>query len=107
MGLDAVTSGFQMLSFKPTLSLSSLIFIKRLFSSSFISAIRVVSLAYLRIYIFYMYIHIYVCMHMHICICIYTHIIYVHLYNICTFLYQRIYIYCISEHTHIFHIGLF
>ena len=72
MGLDAVTSGFQMLSFKPTLSLSSLIFIKRLFSSSFISAIRVVSLAYLRIYIFYMYIHIYVCMHMHICICIYT-----------------------------------
>ena len=40
-----------MLSFKPTYSLSSFTFIKRLFSSS-LSAIRVVSSAYLRLLIF-------------------------------------------------------
>ena len=40
-----------MLSFKPTFSLSSFIFIKRLFSSS-LSAIRVVSSVYLRLLIF-------------------------------------------------------
>ena len=40
------------LSFKPTFSLSSSIFIKRLFSSSSLSAIRVVSSAYLRLLIF-------------------------------------------------------
>ena len=40
-----------MLSFKPTFSLSSFIFIKRLFSSSSLSAIRVVSSAYLRLLI--------------------------------------------------------
>ena len=39
-----------MLSFKPTFSLST--FIKRLFSSSSLSAIRVVSSAYLRLLIF-------------------------------------------------------
>ena len=38
---------FLMLSFKPTFSLSSFIFIKRLFGSSSLSAIRVVSSAYL------------------------------------------------------------
>ena len=42
---------FRMLSFKPTFSLSSFTFIKRLFSSS-LSAIRVVSSAYLRLLIF-------------------------------------------------------
>ena len=42
---------FWMLSFKPTLSPSSFTFIKRLFSSS-LSAIRVVSSAYLRLLIF-------------------------------------------------------
>ena len=42
---------FWMLSFKPAFSLSSFTFIKRLFSSS-ISAIRVVSSAYLRLSIF-------------------------------------------------------
>ena len=42
---------FQMLSFKPTFSLSSFTFIKRLFNSS-LSAIRVVSSAYLRLLIF-------------------------------------------------------
>src|SRR5574337_7314 len=41
-----------MLSFKPTFSLSSFTFIKRLFSSSLLSAIRVVSSAYLRLLIF-------------------------------------------------------
>src|SRR5574337_385368 len=41
-----------MLSFKPTFSLSSFTFIKRLFSSSSLSAVRVVSSAYLRLLIF-------------------------------------------------------
>ena len=43
---------FWMLSFKPTLSLASCTFIKRLFNSSLLSAIRVVSSAYLRLLIF-------------------------------------------------------
>ena len=43
---------FWMLSFKPTFSLSSFTFIKRLFCSSSLSAIRVVSSAYLRLLIF-------------------------------------------------------
>ena len=43
---------FWMLSFKPTFSLSSFTFIKRLFSSSILSAIRVVSSVYLRLLIF-------------------------------------------------------
>ena len=41
-----------MLSFKPAFSLSSFPFIKRLFSSSSLSAIRVVSSLYLRLLIF-------------------------------------------------------
>ena len=52
MGPDAVILVFRMLSFKPTFSLSSFTFIKRLFSSSSISAIRVVSSAYLSLLIF-------------------------------------------------------
>ena len=51
MGPDAMILVFWMLSFKPTFSLSSFIFIKRLLSSS-LSAIRVVSSAYLRLLIF-------------------------------------------------------
>ena len=43
---------FWMLSFKPTFSLSTFTFIKRLFSSSSLSAVRVVSSAYLRLLIF-------------------------------------------------------
>ena len=43
---------FRMLSFKSTFSVSSFTFIKRLFSSSSLSAIRVVSSAYLRLLIF-------------------------------------------------------
>jgi len=41
-----------MLSFKPAFSLSSFTFIKRPFGSSLLSAIRVVSSAYLRLLIF-------------------------------------------------------
>ena len=52
MGLDAIIFVFWILSFKPALSLFSFTFIKRLFSSSSISAIRVVSSAYLRLLIF-------------------------------------------------------
>ena len=49
MGPDALILVFWMLSFKQAFSLSSFTFIKRLFSSS-LSAIRVVSSAYLRSY---------------------------------------------------------
>ena len=42
-----------MLRFKPAFSLSSFTFFKRLFSSSLLSAIRVVSSAYLRLLIFF------------------------------------------------------
>ena len=55
MGLDAMILVFWMLSqhfLKPTFSLSYFNFIKRLFSSSLFSAIRVVSSAYLRLLIF-------------------------------------------------------
>ena len=49
-GLDAMILVFWMLSFKPTFSLFS--FTKKLFSSSSLSAIRVVSSAYLRLLMF-------------------------------------------------------
>ena len=52
MGLDTMIFIFWMLSFKPTFSLSSFTFIKRLFSSSLLPAIRVMSSAYLRLLIF-------------------------------------------------------
>ena len=51
-GLDAMIFVFWMLSFKPAFSLSSFTFIKRLFSFSSLSVIRVVSSAYLRLLIF-------------------------------------------------------
>jgi len=51
-GLDTMIFVFWMLSFKPTFSLSSFTFFKRLLSSSSLSAIRVVSSAYLRLLIF-------------------------------------------------------
>ncbi|CAI9151685.1 unnamed protein product [Rangifer tarandus platyrhynchus] len=50
-----------MLSFKPTFALSSFTFIKRLFSSSSLSAIRVVSSAYLRLLIFLLSYHLQSC----------------------------------------------
>ena len=49
---DAMILVFWMLSFKPAFSLSSFTVIKKLYSSSSFSAIRVVSSAYLRILIF-------------------------------------------------------
>ena len=52
MQLDAMILVYWILSFKPAFSLSSFTFIKRLFSSSSLSAVRVVSSAYLRFFIF-------------------------------------------------------
>ena len=52
MGSDAMILVFWMLSFNPTFSLSSFTFIKKLFTSLSLSAIRVVSSAYLRLLIF-------------------------------------------------------
>ena len=52
MGPDGMILVFWMLSFKPTFSLSSFTFIKRLFSASLLSARRVVSSVYLRLLIF-------------------------------------------------------
>ena len=52
MGLDAMILVLWMLSFKPAFSFFSFILIKRLFSSSLLFAIRVVSSVYLRLLIF-------------------------------------------------------
>ena len=52
IGPDAMILVFWMLSFKPAFSPSSFTFIKRLFSSSSLSAVSVVSSAYLRLLIF-------------------------------------------------------
>ena len=52
MGPDAMILVFWMLSFKPAFSFSSFTFIKRLFSSSLLCAVRVVSSVYLRLLIF-------------------------------------------------------
>ena len=52
MGPDAMILAFGILNFKPNFSLSSFTFINRLFSSSSLSGIRVVSSAYLRWLIF-------------------------------------------------------
>ena len=61
MGPDAMIFVFWMLSFKPTFSFSSFTFIKRHFNNSSLSAIRVVSSAYLRLSIFLLAILILVC----------------------------------------------
>ena len=52
VGSDAMILVFWMLTFKSTFLLSSFTFIKRFFSSFSLSAIRVVSSAYLRLFIF-------------------------------------------------------
>ena len=52
MGLDAMIFVFWLLIFKPAFSLSSFTFIKKLFSFSSLSAITMVSFAYLRLLIF-------------------------------------------------------
>ena len=61
MGPDAMIFIFRMLSFKPAFSLSSFTFIKQLFSSSWLSVIRVVSSAYLKLLIFLLAISIPAC----------------------------------------------
>ena len=61
MGLDAIILVFWMLSFKPAFSLSSFTLIKKFFSSSTPSAIRVVSFAYLKSLIFLLMILIPAC----------------------------------------------
>jgi len=53
IGLDTMTFVFWMLSFKPTFSLSSSPFIKRLYSSSSLYAVTVMSSAYLRLLMFF------------------------------------------------------
>ena len=63
MGPDAMILVFWTVSFKPTFSLSSLTFIKRLFSSSLLSAIRMVTFSYLRLLIFLTAILIPACAH--------------------------------------------
>ena len=52
MGPDVMVFVFWMLSFKPAFSFSSFTFINRFFNSSLLSAIKVVSSAYLRLLIF-------------------------------------------------------
>ena len=52
VGPDAMILVFWVLNFKPAFSLSFFTFVKKLFSSSSLSAIRVVSSAYLRLLIF-------------------------------------------------------
>src|SRR5574340_1196676 len=54
MGPDSMVLVFGILSFKPVFSLSSFTLIKRPFSFSSLSAIRLVSSAYLRLLIFLM-----------------------------------------------------
>ena len=53
MGLDAMIFVFWLLNFKPTFLLSSFTFIQRLFNSSSLSGISVVSPAYFRLLIFF------------------------------------------------------
>ena len=52
MGLDSMILVFWILSFKQVFSLYSFTFVKRLFSSSLLSAIRVVSSGYWRLLLF-------------------------------------------------------
>ena len=54
MGPEAMIFLYWTLNFKPAFSLSSFTFIKRLFSSSSLSAIWMVSFAYLRIFILFL-----------------------------------------------------
>ena len=61
IGVDAMIFGFWILNFKPAFSLSSFTFIRKLFGSSLLSAIKVVSCAYLRLLIFVLAILILAC----------------------------------------------
>ena len=64
IGPDTMVLVFLMLSFKPAFSLSSFTLIKRLFSSSSLSVIRVVSSAYLRLLIYLLAILIQLVLHL-------------------------------------------
>ena len=64
MWSDAIIFIFWMLSFKPTFSFSSFTFIERAFSSSLLSAIRVVSSVCLRLLIFLLAISIQLVLHL-------------------------------------------
>ena len=68
MGPDVMIFVFWMLNFKPAFSLSSFTFIKKLFSSS-LSAIRVVSSAYLRLLMFLLAVFIPAVLHLHFAWC--------------------------------------
>ena len=61
MGPDAMILIFRMLSFKPTFSVSSFTFIKRLFGSPSLFAIRVVSSAYLLLLLLSRFSHVWLC----------------------------------------------
>ena len=61
IGPGAMILIFWMLSFKPTFSVSSFTFIKRLFGSSSLSAIRVVSSAYLLLLLLSRFSHVWLC----------------------------------------------
>ena len=61
LGPDAMILVFWMLSFKPTFSLSSFTLVERLFSSSLLSGIKLVSSAYLRLLILLLAIFIPAC----------------------------------------------
>ena len=63
MGLDAMIFIFWMLSFKATFSLSTFTFMKRLFSSSSLSAIRAMSSAYLLLLLLSRFSHVQLCDH--------------------------------------------
>ena len=52
MGVEIMILAFWMLSFKPVFSLSSFTFVKRLFSSSSLSTVRMVSSAHLKLLLF-------------------------------------------------------
>ena len=90
MGLDAMILVFWMLSFKPTFSLSSFTFIKRLFSSSSLSAKGVVSSAYLRYWHFsqksWFQFVLHPFQHSHHVLCIYSYILLSHFLMIASFL---------------------
>ena len=66
---DAMSLVFWLLTFRTAFSLSSFTFIERLFTSSFISAIRVVSYAYLRLLIFLLAILIPACVSSSLAFC--------------------------------------
>ena len=70
MGLDTMDLVFWMLSFKPAFSLTYFTFIKRLFGSSSLPAIRVVSSAYVSLLIFFLEILILTCASSSLAFCI-------------------------------------